>query len=196
MAFKAVSALLLIAVASTLSAAELSALIKYSDAIVLGAETSPVLTGTAVTFDITIERAFAGPLVPGQIVVVTWDSKTNRAWWWGSQSYRGIWFLKKDSNARWNAVPTVAPDFARASDLFFPVAAGSLPTQLAYDDATTALGDKLVLEIASGQYADPGRSHFRDIRNGLTGRFAGVPLPRPEPVQPDGSHRHSRLGGA
>jgi hypothetical protein len=75
------------------------------------------------------------PVVPGGVTAGT----------------RAIWFLRQAANGGWLCVPAAHSGNGRVSfrEFPYPVANGALPAALAYDDKSTTLIDRLVLEVAA-----------------------------------------------
>lgn len=92
----------------------------------------------------------AGSIQQGSTLNVIWAGKRT-----GvpdkDPSFRGIWFLRKAGNGGWDCIPAGATGNATFfPDLSLPVSVSSLPEALQYDANTTALADKIVLEMAGG----------------------------------------------
>jgi hypothetical protein len=136
---------------ASLSATSLSVLVSTSDAIVVGTESAATKVGSVIAFNLNVERAFSGGLQSGATLHVVWNVRRAANLPDGSPSYRGIWFLKADPNGKWDCISTGASGNAEFfPDLSLPVPEGQLPSQLAYDPASTSVLDQIILETAAG----------------------------------------------
>ena len=125
----------------------------------IGTESAQIQAGNTINFSLAVEWTFSGTLQAGNVIFVTSDPQLPRPVRLdNSTGLRGIWFLKQGDGGNWECIPAA---HSGNGTIFFrefpyPVGAGPLPTELAYDDGTTTLSDKLLLEMAAGTANNPG----------------------------------------
>ncbi len=151
-------ALAILALCSPLRATSIPFLLKDATTVVIGTESREIQSGTQIYFDIAVERTLLGEFQPGQVLSAqTSPTLLRRVALMDERGYRGIWFLKQDVDGKWICIPAAhsGNGFIPFSEFFYPVGSGSAPPELAYDSASTAPADKIVLEMVSGEFKRP-----------------------------------------
>jgi hypothetical protein len=135
----------------SLFAMPIASLVSEADAVVVGTVSAPIQTGRQVSFNLQAERVFSGDVRPGAMLNVIWSARTPAEPPDGSQSLRGIWFLRKGAGGHWECIPAGTSGNAEFfPELSLPVSPTALPGALAYDASTTTLADQIILEMAGG----------------------------------------------